>query len=80
MLLFGDIKEQEGAHSKTQLIAERLHDLEAGRWSSVWAQVGVRPPGEDSPGPELARTVARVTELVEAHELSRAAAAVWPCS
>ena len=77
ILLFGDLKEEEGAHSKTRRISDRLQPLKAGRWSDVWNMVGGRPEASDSLTTETERTAKRVAQLLEVHELSRAATAAW---
>ena len=49
LLLFGDIREEVGQHSKTHHIADRMEDMEAGRWGSVWNCIGYRQEADAPP-------------------------------
>ena len=77
LLLFGDLREEEGQRSKTCHISDRMHDMEAGRWSSVWNTVGQRRAHDSKPPDDLETTVRRVQGLMAVKEFSRAASAAW---
>ena len=78
-LPFTDIKGSE-AQSRRALIADRLYLMEQGLWGALWAQARAgRATERDSSKatPEAERMAGRVRVLMEAGEVSRAAAAVW---
>ena len=77
LLLFGDVREEEGQHSKTRHISDRMADMDAGRWSSVWNQVGQRQPSDRVASNDAESTAKRVRSLMAVKEISRAASAVW---
>ena len=65
ILLFGDLREEEGAHSKTRRISDRLHSLNLGRWSAVWNLIGDRPEPGASLDTEEERTAKRASQLLD---------------
>ena len=77
LLIFGDLRDNSKELSKRRLISDRMALREQGQWGMVWGQIGQRRTADkDTRGQEKA-TAKRVSTLLEAKELSRAAAAVW---
>ena len=68
--------DSEGATRSAQL-SRRLADAEEGNWGSLWATACEEGGGRARGSNDKERTVARVSGLLQAGEVSRAAAAVW---
>ena len=77
LLLFGDLEDGSSDMSKTKIIAGRAKLMNNGNWRAVWNQLGAPASRVTSTKQEMERSVRRVTGLMEAGELSRAAAAAW---
>ena len=77
LLLFGDLDDGSSDMSKTKIIAERVKLMNNGNWRAVWNQLGAPASRVTSSKQEMERSVRRVTGLMEAGELSRAAVAAW---
>ena len=51
--MFGDLRDDRGDHSKTQLISERMDYMSKGQWESLWNMVGQRVAGDEQEGKEI---------------------------
>ena len=77
VLLFFDVKGTE-SQSRKCLVAERIRMLEQGHWGVLWAHAESQHWEEgDKNKPELASCAGKVQNLMEAGEVSKAAAAAW---
>ena len=76
-LLFFDVKGTE-VLSRKGLVAERIKTLENGHWGVLWAHVesAILTTGDADTTEDL-KCAGRVKKLMEANELSKAAAAIW---
>ena len=75
--LFHDVKGKDGA-SRRGVIADRIKLLEQGHWGVLWTHVDSCPVYRASEEKsEIIQCVGKVTKLMEANEISKAASAVW---
>jgi len=74
--LFCPANDSEGSTRSSQL-STRLADAEKGNWGSLWATACEENRGGEARTNDKERTVARVSALLQAGEVSRAASAVW---
>ena len=76
-LLFFDLRGGETI-SRKALVADRIRLCEQGHWGTRWAhaeiQTTVGPKGDEN---DMEKTATRVTNLMEAKEVSKGASAVW---
>lgn len=72
-LLFGDLKDTGKEVGKRRTVADRMERMEGGNWAG--GQVCGRRVGDSDAKAEAQATTERVQQLLEAHEMSQAAAA-----
>ena len=76
-LLFSDVHSPDGL-SRRKLVADRLVTAEEGNWGALWSHCEQEPSHYSSQTTsDSEQTAKTVAKLMEASEVSRAAAAVW---